>query len=162
MQVHTSQLSIKKFKRSSIRRAPTNQSRSLKFLRRPHFVRDFVCRRSCFNLQLSSESSCKAPSFYIWKKWGRSSNNFCDCYVFRVCSRFKVLFRGGGSKICGKISWIGYWGLYLGFRRKTYTGWSTSPDSVPTSCFYSKLLRSDGERKPLYWATIPLGFDRKK
>ena len=83
--VRTSQLLIQKFKRSSIRRAPTNQSRSPKFMRRPHFVGDFLCKRSCFNLQLSSESSCKAPSFYVWKTRGRFSDNLCDSFVFRVC-----------------------------------------------------------------------------
>jgi hypothetical protein len=158
MQVRTSQLSIKNFKISSIRRAPTNQSMSPKFLRWPHFVGDFLCMRSCFNLQLSSESSCKAPSFYVWKTWGRFSNSFCDCFVFRVCSGFTVLFRGGGLENLWKteLDWV--LGFRLGFKRKAYIGWSTSPDSVPRSLFYSKLLRSSEEIKPLYWATIPLGF----
>ena len=158
MHVRTSQLSIKKFKRSSIRRVPTNQLRSPKFLRRPHFVGDFLCKRSCFNLQLSSESSCKAPSFYIWKTWGCFSDSFCDCCVFRVCFGFRILFRGGGSENLWKteLDWV--LGFRLGFKRKAYIGRSTSPDSVPTSFFYSKLLRSGGERKPLYWVTIPLGF----
>jgi hypothetical protein len=26
------------------------------------------------------------------------------------------------QKICGKLSWIGYWGFRVGFRRKAYTG----------------------------------------
>jgi hypothetical protein len=110
-----------KFKRSSIRCAPANQSRSLKFLRRPHFVGDLLCRRSCINLQLSSESSCKAPSFYVWKTWGCFSHNFCDylCLGFALglglCSGVEV------QNICGKLSWIGYWGFRLGFRRKAYT-----------------------------------------
>jgi hypothetical protein len=69
-----------------------------------------------------------------------------------LCSRVEV------QKNCGKLSWIGYWGFRLGFRKKAYTCWSTLPDSVPTSFFYCELLRSSGERKPLYWATIPLGF----
>jgi hypothetical protein len=85
-----------------------NQSRSPKFLRRPHFVGDFLCKRSCFNLQLSSESSCKAPSFYVWKTWGRFSDSFCDCFVFRVCSGFRVMFRGGGSENLWKteLDWV--------------------------------------------------------
>jgi hypothetical protein len=97
------------------------QWRSTKFLRRPHFVGDFLCMRSCFNLQLSSESSCKAPSFYVWKTSGRFSDNFCDCFEFRVCSGFRIMFRGGGSKFLWKteLDWV--LGFCLGFRRKAYT-----------------------------------------
>ena len=118
MQVRTSQLSITKFKRSSIRRTPTIQSRSPKFMRWPHFVGDFLCRRSCFNLQLSSESSCKAPSFYVWKTWGHFSDNFCDCFVFRVCFGFRDLFRGGGSKNLWKIELDCILGIPFGIQKK--------------------------------------------
>ena len=95
MQVHTSQLSIKKFKISPIRRAPTNLSRSLKFLRRPHFVGHFLCMRSCFNLQLSNESSCKAPSFYVRDPLGRdlaSALDFQKTYFEAVCSALEATF----------------------------------------------------------------------
>ena len=72
------------------------------------------------------------------------------------CSRVEV------HKICGKLNWIGYWGFHLGFRIKSYTGWSTSPDPLPTLFFYSKLLRSFGKEslyigRPFHW-----GSDRKK
>ena len=42
------------------------------------------------------QSSCKVPSFYVWKTWGRFSDNFCDYFVFRVCYGFRVMFMGGG------------------------------------------------------------------
>jgi hypothetical protein len=116
----------------------------------PIFVGDILSRGGCFDLQLSSESFCKAPSFHVWKTWVVSLTVFVIvlCLGFALglgfCSWVEV------KKICGKLSWIGYWGFRLGFRSKAYRGWSTSPDSVPTSFFYSQLLRSGGGKESLY------------
>jgi hypothetical protein len=118
MQVRTSQLSLKKSKRSSIRHAPTNQLRSPKSLRRPHFVGDFLCRRSCFNYSFQVSPLAKLQAF----TFGRLRVVSLSVFVIVLCLGF-VLGLGFCSgvevqKICGKLSWIGYWGFHLGFRRK--------------------------------------------
>ena len=122
MQVCTSQLSINKFKRSSIRRAPTNQSKSPKFMRQPYFMGGFLCWQSCFNLQLSSKSFYKAPRFYVWKTWDRFSDIFVIVLYLGFSLGLGLCLGVEVQKICGKLSWIEYWGFRLGFRRKAYTG----------------------------------------
>jgi hypothetical protein len=162
MHVCTSQLSIKNFKRSSIWCSPTNQSRSPEFLRRPHFVGDFLCRRSCFNLQPSSESSCKAPSFCVWKTWGCFSDNFCDCFVLRVCSGFRVLLRGGGSENLWKteLDWV----LGIPFRvlKKSLQVEALRPSQCQRHFFIQSFWDQVGKEnlyigRPFHW-----GFDKKK
>ena len=67
---------------------------------------------------------------------GSFLRQFLWLFCGRVCSGFRVLFRGGGSKNLWKteLDWV----LGIPFRRKTHTGWSTSPDSVLTSFFLFK------------------------
>jgi hypothetical protein len=81
-------------------------------------VGDFLCGQSFFNLQLSSESSCKAPSFYVWKTWGVSSTIFVIVLCLGIAMVLGFYSRVEVQKFCGKLIWIGYWGLCLGFRKK--------------------------------------------
>jgi hypothetical protein len=48
------------------------------------------------------------PSFYVWKTSGRFSDSFCDCFLFRVCFGFRIMFRGGGlENLCEtELDWV--------------------------------------------------------
>jgi hypothetical protein len=64
--------------------------------------------------------------------------------VFVICFVFRVMFMGGD--------------YVYGLEEKLIHVEALCPIQCQHQFFYSKLLRSCGERKPLYWATIPLGF----
>jgi hypothetical protein len=75
---------------------------------------------STYNFQVSPLAKLQAFTF------GRLGVVSLTVFVIVLCLGFALglgLCSGvEGQKICGKLSWIGYWGFRLGFRRKAYTG----------------------------------------
>jgi hypothetical protein len=68
---------------------------------------------STYSFQVSPFA--KLQAFMFGRLWVISPTVFVIVLCLGFCSGVEV------QKICGNLSWIGYWILCLGFRRKAYT-----------------------------------------